>query len=246
MATAQWTGFIHSWHTLGVVLKWMCRSVVGIPFAILTCLLVALAAFVFFGLLLLAAFLSCVLVYYVFVGIYQVIARAIEFVTSSDQIQRELPVVEPCQPPFPTPPMQELRTGIFTIRTVSQAADRSQIFPNPFNTRGPRTPPQAHLGSLGFKSSPRPATNLPGTIFDCQVCLEGKNRSQFPIRQITDGCDHQPTDCCSACLSQSITSAFEGNMWDDIRCPICNVHLCHRDVAEFAAKEIFERQAIQY
>ena len=64
MTTHAWEGFIHSWHTLGQVLKWMCMVVVGIPFAIATCLLVAVAALVFFGLCILATIGACALVFY--------------------------------------------------------------------------------------------------------------------------------------------------------------------------------------
>ena len=201
MGTTQWTSFIHSWHTLGIVLKWMCISVVGIPFAILTCFLVALAASILFGLLLLTAFFACAIVCYVLIGIYRVIAEVVGFVKNRDRIHRELPVVEPRQLPLPAPPMQELR-GISTARTVQRPVGRPQAFPNPFTTRRPRTPPQAHLRSLGpLSSSPRLAASLPSAVFDCQVCLEGKDRSQFPTRRITNDCSHSPIDCCCACLS---------------------------------------------
>jgi len=241
MATAQWTGFIHSWHTLGIVLKWMCKTVVGIPLAIITCLLVALAALIFFGLVLLGAFFGCVLVFYLLAGIYKAVIRFIDFVVNSARIQEGLPTLEP-RIPIPTLPMQELRRGIFRPRVTPPPEAQPQATPNPWATWGqPRVPPQAYLGSQNSRSHRAPSSSLPGSAFECQVCLEEKDRSQFPVSQITDGCEHEPTDCCSVCLSDSITAAFGGNMWDDIRCPICNLQLCHRDVAKFAAKELFER-----
>jgi hypothetical protein len=245
MATAQWTSFIHSWHTLGIVLKWMCITVVGIPFAIATCLLVALAALIFFGLVLFAAFLGCVFVFYLFAGIYKAASSFIDFVVNSQRIQEGLPTLEPRRFEIPTLPMQQLRRGIFRPRAVPQPeAPPPQPNTDPWAMWGrPRPPPQAHLASQTVRSSAGLASSIPGTVFECQVCLEEKDRSEFPIRQITDGCEHQPTECCSTCLTESIHAAFGGNMWDDIRCPICNLRLCHRDIAEFAPKEVFERQA---
>lgn len=244
MATAQWTGFIHSWHTLGIVLKWMFITVVGIPFAIITCLLVALAALVFFSLLLLAALLGCVLIFYLGAGIYKAVIRSIEFVVNSQRVQKGLPTIEPRRIAIPTLPMQQWRRGIFRLRETPQleAPLPQENTESGATWGGPRAPPQAHLASPNLRSSAGPAINIPGTVFECQVCLEEKDPSQFPIRHITDECQHEPTDCCTACLSESISTAFGGNMWDDIRCPICNVQLCHRDVAEFASKELFERQ----
>lgn len=244
MATTQWIGFIHSWHTLGIVLKWMCITVVGIPFAIVTCLLVALAALIFFGLLLLGAFLSCILVCYILAGIYEAAVRFIDFVVNSQRVQQGLPTLEPRRTGIPTLPIQVPRIGVFRLR----AAQRPEAQPAranrdlPAAAGGLRAPPQAHLRSQNAKPPAGPVSSIPGTVFECQVCLEEKERSQFPIRHITDECKHEQTSCCTSCLSESITSAFGGNMWDDIRCPICNLQLCHRNVAEFATKEVFERQ----
>jgi hypothetical protein len=242
MATAQWTGFIHSWHTLGIVLKWMWISIIGIPFAILTCLLIGLAALVFFGLILLAAFLSCLLVFYVFVSIYYVAVQFINFVVNSKRLRKGLPLVEPRRPAIPTLPIQELRMRFFRTRTAQQPILQPlQTAPDYFNLRRIQAPPQAHLGPNVSASRPVLASRISGLGFECQVCMEEKDRSQFPIRSITDDCNHEQTDCCSVCLSESIAAAFHGNLWDNIRCPICNVQLCHRDVAEFATREIFER-----
>ena len=244
MATAQWTDFVHSWHTLGIVLKWMIITVVGIPFAIVTCLLVALAALIFFCLLLLAVLLGCVLIFYLGAGIYKAVIRFIEFVVNSQRIQKGQPTLEPCIIAIPALPVQQLRRRIFRLRETPQLeAPLPQENTESMATwGGPRAPPQVHLASPNLRLSAGPVSSIPGTVFECQICLEEKDRSQFPIRYITDECQHEPTDCCTVCLSKSISTAFGGNMWDDIRCPICNVQLCHRDVAEFASKELFERQ----
>ncbi|KAH9214827.1 hypothetical protein DL95DRAFT_502494 [Leptodontidium sp. 2 PMI_412] len=76
---------------------------------------------------------------------------------------------------------------------------------------------------------------------ECQVCLEEKTSTDFPSRTPTSECEHEVATCCNSCLVQTIVSAFEGNIWDDIRCPTCNLQLQHNDVAEFAPPEIFEK-----
>lgn len=104
----------------------------------------------------------------------------------------------------------------------------------------PSSPPRVLLPPPPYvEATPGPATELPSTL-ECKVCLENQFPEGFPTRQPTDHCPH-PVECCKICLSRSITSAFEGNMWDDIRCPICNIQLQHKDVAEFASPDIFER-----
>ncbi|KAH8744776.1 hypothetical protein BGZ57DRAFT_778783 [Hyaloscypha finlandica] len=75
---------------------------------------------------------------------------------------------------------------------------------------------------------------------ECQVCLEHKLLDEFPQRNPTETCSHAVA-CCITCLSQTITAAFEGRMWYDIRCPICNNELKHEDVAEFATQDIFQK-----
>jgi hypothetical protein len=61
---------------------------------------------------------------------------------------------------------------------------------------------------------------------------------------MTKQCKHEPTDCCNTCLAQAIRTAFEGNMWDDIRCPICNKQLQFQDMAELAPRNVFERYVL--
>jgi hypothetical protein len=109
----------------------------------------------------------------------------------------------------------------------------------------PQLPLRAHIAPPTSKESPAtPATELPGML-ECQVCLEKKLPDEFPTKQPTEACNH-PVDCCIPCLSQSITVAFEGRIWDDIRCPTCNIQLQHHDVAEFAPRDIFKRYKLLF
>lgn len=81
---------------------------------------------------------------------------------------------------------------------------------------------------------------IPGGL-ECQICFDVKPEEEFPSRRMTEKCKHDATDCCSECLNHSISTAFEGNMWDDIRCPICNEQLQFQDMAELAPPTVFER-----
>lgn len=81
---------------------------------------------------------------------------------------------------------------------------------------------------------------IPGGL-ECQICFDVKPEEEFPSRRMTKKCKHDATDCCSECLNHSISTAFEGNMWDDIRCPICNEQLQFQDMAELAPPSVFER-----
>ena len=224
MPTAAWKGFIHSWHTLGLVLKWMCITVVGIPFAILTCLLVAAAVLAFAALCIAAAAGVCAGVFYTLKWTLWVLLR-IPFWISEYRIHRaerrifRLPITQPR-------PMLQVRPDRRHIRPV--------VIP---------APPQAHIAPPDTTEDPAgPVAELPGFI-TCQVCLEEKPFDQFPTRPPTVECDHPPI-CCTPCLSQHITMSFESKIWDNIRCPLCNLRLQHKDMAEFATQDIFERYAL--
>jgi len=229
MPTAAWKGFVHSWHTLAIVLKWMCITVVGIPVAIATCLLVAACALAFAGLVLAAVAAVCAGVFYAGRWTLWFFLR-VPYWISELRIHRaerrvfRLPTSEPrpaqlqLHPRHRIIPAQQRRLGLIDIQV----------------------PEQAHIAlPASTESAAAPATELPGTI-ECQVCLEKKLLDEFPTRQPTITCDH-PVQCCTPCLSYSITAAFEGHIWNDIRCPICNIQLQHSDVAEFAPTDIFER-----
>ena len=85
-----------------------------------------------------------------------------------------------------------------------------------------------------------PPSGVPRGI-ECQICFDEKTLNDFPSRRMTSNCQHEPTDCCNACLAQAISISFGGNMWDDIRCPICNEQLEYQDMIELAPPEVFQR-----
>ncbi len=243
MPTHAWAGFIHSWHTLGIVLKWMCITVVGIPVAFATCVLVGLCALAFAALCIAAAALGCAIVFFIFKGIW-IVLSGIPYWIEDWRIRRAerkllggipgLPVTEVRQIPLQA---RQLEMQDATPRNSVQLVPPGTAI----TTLGAlRLPPPALLPPVSIDIAAGPATSLSG-LYECQVCLDEKFRPEFPGRVPTDACEHAATDCCTECLAQAITSAFEGNMWDDIRCPCCNIQLQHRDVAEFANPEIFSR-----
>ncbi|KAF4630625.1 hypothetical protein G7Y89_g7514 [Cudoniella acicularis] len=245
MATETWIRFVHAWHTLGVVLKWMCITVVGIPVAIATCLVVALAALIFFALVLLTAAAILFGLYWLIRGSIMLLMRAPESFTEWLRVRadkRLLPLSEREKIPVHDP---------WNIGRISRRAARERhppVQPVPAgydDIEGQLQVPQAvHLAEERLPDSQIPASNIPGSNADlwrCEVCFEDKNRTEFPARVVTNTCQHGTLHCCNECLAQTITTAFEGNIWNDIRCPVCNEQLEHKDIAEFAPREIFER-----
>jgi hypothetical protein len=239
MPTEAWKGFIHSWHTLGIVLKWMCITVVGIPVAIVTCIVVAAAVLAFALAVVAVAAGACAGIFYTLKWALWVLLR-IPFWISEFRIHQaerrvfQLPVSQPR-------PMQQIGHG-------RHRPGRRHIFPRypPRRFTPVATivqPPPAYLPpATVIEEAAAPATELPGAI-ECQVCLEKKLLDEYPSQQPTEICDH-PAACCKLCLSRTIESAFQGRVWDDIRCPICDLRLEHKDVAQHASSEIFEKYAI--
>ena len=234
MPTHAWKGFIHSWHTLAIVLKWMCITVVGIPVAIATCIVVAAAVLAFALAVLAVAAGVCAGVFYTLRGALWVILR-IPFWISEFRIHRaerrvfRLPVSQP-RPMLQVPPRGGRRAGIFPRYPPRQLAPVATIV----------QPPPVHLPPVtAVESETAPATDLPDAI-ECQVCLEKKLPDEYPSHQPTQTCDH-PVACCKLCLSRTIETAFQGRIWDDIRCPICDLQFQHKDVAQHAPSEIFEK-----
>ncbi len=236
MPTEAWKGFIHSWHTLGVVLKWMCMTVVGIPLAFATCIVVALAVLLF-GLLCLCAAVG-------------VIAILVYFVKGLCWLIKQVPIwIEDLK--FRHAERKLLRLPIAHAHGVQleqwNGKARGIQRPTEMTPSGYmpslgdlQPPPRARLSLTSPKPAAGPSSDLPG-MTECEVCMEEKMPTDFPSRAPTVGCTHEAKICCISCLSQSIVSAFEGNMWDDIRCPICNLQLQHNDIAEFAPPNIFEK-----
>jgi len=237
MPTEAWKGFIHSWHALGIVLKWMCITVVGIPVAIATCIVVAAAVLAFALAVLAVAAGVGAGIFYTLRGALWVLLR-IPFWISEFKIHHaerrvfRLPISQP-RPMQQFPPRDGWRGGIFPRYPPRHLAPAATIV----------QPPPAHLPpATPDESAAAPARDLPGAI-ECHICLEKKLPDQFPPRLPTEKCDH-PVVCCRLCLTRTIETAFQGRIWDDIRCPLCNVQFQHQDVAQHASSEIFEKYAI--
>ncbi|KUJ07627.1 uncharacterized protein LY89DRAFT_359859 [Mollisia scopiformis] len=242
--TAAWHGFIHSWHTLAIILKWMCITIVGIPFAIIICVAIGLCAIAFAALCLASLILALMMVYYTFKAIFILLTRPPTWIREfriarAERELMRLPLVN-VRAPLEQRVLQTVPRGYF------QTAPNTPLLPPP-NTHLPfqamvqiSPPPMAHIGQAMSTNVASPITSLP-RIIECQVCLDEKLPEQFPPRNPTDNCFHETTDCCRECLARSITSSFESNVWNDIRCPICNLRLEHKDIAEFATPETFRR-----
>lgn len=260
MPTHAWAGFLHSWHTLGIVLKWMCITVVGIPAAIATCLLIGVCALLFAALVLAAAAAGLAAVFFILKFAWWLLSSTPYWIRDwrIRRAERRMLIRFPTLPtreirhisgPIGIPPWHPLggtdldramaAAGLMPDDAISIASARSAPElrpPPPVHTCTGHRPPTPHTAG--------PITPLPPlTSAECHVCFEEKDVSEYPARSPTDQCHHLRTACCSDCLTQSITSSFEGNMWDDIRCPICNFQLQHKDVAEFATPEIYQRCA---
>lgn len=243
--TAAWHGFIHAWTILGILLKWMCITVVGIPFAIVTCVAIGLAAIAFGALCIAALLLAIILVWYVIKATHMILTRPPTWLKEylMSRAERELmglPTVNP------NAPLEQRVVQMFPPGYMQSTVPPSALLPPP-NTHVPfqsmvqiTPPPMAHIGQAISTDVASPIASLPRSA-ECQVCLEEKMPEQFPSRTPTDNCFHESSDCCRECLSLHITSNFESSVWDNIRCPMCNLRLEHKDVAEFAAPEVFER-----
>ncbi|KAH6664236.1 hypothetical protein B0J14DRAFT_249408 [Halenospora varia] len=248
MATQTWINFVHSWHTLGIVLKWMCITVIGIPVAIATCLVVALAALAFFALVILAALGSLALVYFIIKGAVRLTMLAPEAIAEwrrKRNSKKLLPLSE--RQPIPLhEPWNIGRISRREARQRQQPAQPIQLVPAGYYLSEDvlQAPEEVHLAEEKREPSESavPISDIAGSNkITCCVCLEEKLETEYPARLPTSTCDHNITDCCSDCLSQSIKMAFEGNIWTNIRCPVCNEQLDHQDMREFAPNEIFEK-----
>ncbi|CZR67604.1 uncharacterized protein PAC_17503 [Phialocephala subalpina] len=249
--TAAWHGFIHSWHTLGIILKWMCITVVGIPFAAITCVVIGLCAILFAALCIAAFIFAIMVVIYILEAIWMLCTRPPTWVREWRMARAErelmrLPIVD-TRAPVEQRVVQSVPRGYFVSTQPSTPLLPPPRAHQPLQAMIQVTPPlEAHMIGQAISvdvAAPAPIDSLESLprIIECQICMEEKLEEHFPSRCPTDRCTHEATDCCRTCLAQNITSGFESNVWNDIRCPIDNIRLEHKDVAEFAAPEIFSR-----
>ena len=78
---------------------------------------------------------------------------------------------------------------------------------------------------------------------ECAVCMETKNSSEFPADKITKECQHD-VDVCDECLTESISSQFNGNIWNEIDCPSCGSRLAPEDVNRFGSHDVKNRYQV--
>lgn len=211
-------------------------TIVGIPLAVATCVLIALAALLFGLLCIGAAAAACALVFYILKGTWWTVRRIPHWIDDLSFWRAERKLM---RLPIAHARGLQLEQWNGKARCIQRPA---QMVPQGYMP-GPgelQPPPRAHVPPSTTKEPAGPATDLP-EMTECQVCLEEKTSTDFPSRTPTSECEHEVATCCNSCLVQTIVSAFEGNIWDDIRCPTCNLQLQHNDVAEFAPPEIFEK-----
>ena len=75
---------------------------------------------------------------------------------------------------------------------------------------------------------------------ECAICLESLPLLDFPVRDITSSCNHEP-NICASCLSKSIATQFTTKAWNIIDCPTCSQRLDYADVMNFADNATFEK-----
>lgn len=251
--------------------------VIGIPFAIATCVLIAIAALIFFGLCLLAALCAGALVFYTLKGLIVGTIAIFKFLKDPQARSQVLPSSTADKTARWNTYIAQLQQ-LSTANQVSAPPEPSGYI-YPWYEGNPQAPERAHL-SLGDSSQPPgPASTIPSasdnatkqassmkdarisasslgitpdspddTFYEalstnfvpyCRLCHKAKLRTQFPSRNITSRCTHQP-ECCLICLSNSITRDIKDSAWQRICCPLCKQLLQYADVKEFGSRETFE------
>jgi hypothetical protein len=166
MTTKAWRGFIRSWHKLGVVLKRMCYTGIGIPAAIATCILVACAVVLFAILCLLAAAFACAIVFYICKGSYIGLRAFGRYINKHRYRSTTLPTssqqnkVSWTTTPSIAIPLQARGTEIQNQRKATEPLG----YVYPWYEGSLQPPHQAHLVLHEEDPSPLPATsNIPTT-----------------------------------------------------------------------------------
>lgn len=138
--------------------------------------------------------------------------------------QRQFTVAEPESSATNSFQTQRINGHLFT-------AARSSVARKPVAPRqvGARFPAQEYTG-MGRTD----------TMQDCNVCVETKPSSAFPIFSISKNCEHVPQTCRS-CIEISIKTEFDSKIWNQIHCPECHGRLDYEDVERQADRETFAK-----
>lgn len=159
--------------------------VIGIPFAIATCLLVAVAALIFFALCFLAAFAACALAFYILKGIW---VGSVVTIQSFNQWKQggTLPITRPKKQDgngkgWALP----LRTWAKTVGTNKRSSSTEPSgYVYPWYEENLRSPPVAHL-SLDENESPTGrSSQVLASNLDAITTPVGSSSSENPERSV--------------------------------------------------------------
>ncbi|KAK4174227.1 putative E3 ubiquitin-protein ligase RNF14 [Triangularia setosa] len=77
----------------------------------------------------------------------------------------------------------------------------------------------------------------------CDICVEEKGVTEFPVRIASGGCKGHKPPLCKDCLGRWLVESMEAGKWRRLKCPDteCAAVLQHHDVKRYAEKEMFER-----
>jgi hypothetical protein len=138
--------------------------------------------------------------------------------------QRQSTVAEPGS--SATNPFQTQRTDRHLFTAASLSIARKPVAPRQF---GSRFPAQEYTGMERID-----------TMQDCNVCVETKPSSAFPIFSVSNNCEHIPQTCRN-CIELSIKTEFESKIWNQIHCPECHGRMDYEDVERQADRETFTK-----
>lgn len=85
-----------------------------------------------------------------------------------------------------------------------------------------------------------PPIKLPEAPQGCIICTEDITPSVSPPAWITKECAHPPS-ICVPCLAKCIRTDLDSKIWNQIKCPECNIPLIYDDVKRLADPDTFAR-----
>lgn len=115
-----------------------------------------------------------------------------------------------------------------------------------------RTHPMQNLSLSSFWSGPirgqsantnprAPLQSRSTSTHTCTICVEDRQRDEFPTTPITAACTHPLTDVCKECIRRYIASELSRRGTAALTCPVCRQNLTHSDVRHHATREDFNR-----